>query len=644
VTVEGECGVDRLSSLFGALVTYLHGVVNPDICPGNWTLAVAALGVGVGLSPTVGVLVIAVLRRRVGSRYGVGGSSLMIAAGLLTAGLVPLLAFVATGRWFTSASGANAYVPYNIGDEPACDYIPEIKDLAGSTVRAAFDPDAPLRFGYALVLLALVPLISSMFVAAQARLVLRRGPSWPSKFFWLPWLAVAVLTAQVPFTVAGLLWVGAAAGSFVGIFVALLAGRPSREKVRSSLAARDAPPGGGGARVAAPQRSAIPPGTARLDAAGPDDAQPKLSERLAGRFAEREASPLVTTAAGAAALAPGPQAPVGPPDARAAAASGGPAPTRVSPTASPFLSPSAPPTPTMVAPAAPFSVARPGSGTRFRVIRRLGSGGFGRVWLAHDARFGHVVALKAAHAPDAETEQRIRREARALATVRHPHCVRIHDLVPAASDPGLSDMDGMVIVMGYVEGASLGELVRDRGLVDDLAAARMWTNVAGALDAAHRQGVLHRDVKPGNVVVDTGGLAHLIDFGIARTTGDATMTLAGFVLGTPDYLAPEVACGERATPASDAWQLAATVSYALTGHPPRGGHVDAVSGLRAAACGAALSHLPRRSAHLALLHAAMDNDPARRPPLPVVQRALEEWLRHAGTRSDGPVTAGPPAR
>ena len=270
-------------------------------------------------------------------------------------------------------------------------------------------------------------------------------------------------------------------------------------------------------------------------------------------------------------------------------------------------------------------------GPRFRPIRRLGSGGFGRVWLAHDNKLGHVVALKAAHAPDAETEKRLEREARALAAVRHPNCVRIYDLVPARSDPGLSEIDGMVIVMGYVEAMSLGDLVRDRGVLDDIAAARVWINLAGALDDAHSRGVMHRDVKPGNVVVDPHGVAHLIDFGIARKSGDATMTQTGFVLGTPDFLAPEIACGERASPASDSWQLAATISHALTGHPPRGGHADAVSGLRAAATGAPLTHLPRRTAHLALLRRRWTTTPARRPPLRDVQRALEEWLRRTAT-------------
>ena len=115
----------------------------------------------------------------------------------------------------------------------------------------------------------------------------------------------------------------------------------------------------------------------------------------------------------------------------------------------------------------------------------------------------------------------------------------------------------MVIVMEYVRGESLGELVRTRGVLDNIAAARVWSTIAGALDAAHGHGVLHRDVKPGNIVLDADGQAHLIDFGIARKSGDATLTATGFVLGTPDFLPPEVAAGSRTTQQSDSWQLAA---------------------------------------------------------------------------------------
>jgi serine/threonine protein kinase len=163
--------------------------------------------------------------------------------------------------------------------------------------------------------------------------------------------------------------------------------------------------------------------------------------------------------------------------------------------------------------------------------------------------------------------------------------------------------------------------------------------VAGALDDAHRNGVLHRDIKPGNIVVDPHGSPHLIDFGIARKQGDSTLAMAGYVLGTPDYLAPEVAAGQPATPASDGWQLAAAVSFGLCGQPPRGESQDAVAGLRAAASGAKPTHLPTRTAHLSLLKAALRTDPARRPELDTVQRKLDDWLRKQGARVDGPVTA-----
>lgn len=562
--------MDGLAALFAGLLTTLRGLVSADACLGAWPWAVTLLGVAVGLLPTAGVLVVAVLRRRVGSRYGFGESAVLISAGIISAGLLPLAVFTGSGEVFSSVakgapiSGIDAAAVKELGAR-TCIGGTQSKYLGSSTVSAAFNIDEPLQFGAAILLLGLVPLLVSAFVWGQARLVLRRGPAWPAKFFWIPVIALAVLTAGVPRGTAAHLWIGAAPGAFLGIFVALLAGAPSREAVR---------------------RSRATPVPARAPAGPPPEPRPQRQERQHPQ--ERQHDAPTTRQASPPARRPAP-------------------PTRVAPAPAPA-----------------------GGPPRFELIRRLGSGGFGRVWLAHDARIGQVIALKAAHAPDAETEERIRREAQALAAVRHPNCVRIYDLVPARSDPGLAELDGMVIVMGYVDGVSLGDMVRTRGLLDDVGAARVWMNLAGALDAAHQQGVMHRDVKPGNIVVDNAGAAHLIDFGIARKSGDSTMTQAGFVLGTPDYLAPEVACGERATPASDAWQLAATVSFALSGHPPRGGHDDAISGLRAAASGAPLSHLPKQTAHLALLQAAMDNDPARRPPLRVVQSALEDWLRRAG--------------
>ncbi|WP_308301109.1 MULTISPECIES: protein kinase [unclassified Crossiella] len=270
------------------------------------------------------------------------------------------------------------------------------------------------------------------------------------------------------------------------------------------------------------------------------------------------------------------------------------------------------------------------AGGRFRRLRKLGAGGFGQVWLAMDTSLGRTVAVKLAHAPDAETEQRMLREARALAAVRHPNCVRVYDVV--------EEPDGLAIVMEYIEGGTLADAVHNDGVIDDVSAARLWATMAGALADAHDQGVLHRDVKPANVVLDEGGTAHLIDFGIARSKGDSTLTATGMMMGTPDFIAPEVAAGASASPAADAWQLAATVSYALAAHPPRGVFETPVSALMAAAKGTPCSHLPQQSAHRHLLAAALDPDPRRRPTLAVVKTEVSAWLMRHGAVMDGPVS------
>lgn len=258
--------------------------------------------------------------------------------------------------------------------------------------------------------------------------------------------------------------------------------------------------------------------------------------------------------------------------------------------------------------------------SRFRRIRRLGAGGFGQVWLAMDTKLGRTVAVKVATAHNAETQQRIQREARALASVRHPNCVRIYDI--------LDDLDGggLAIVMEYVPGHPLGDLVRDNRMTD-ADAARLWHTLAGALNAAHGEGVLHRDVKPSNIIIADDGAPRLIDFGIARTTGDVTLTAAGVVVGTPDFLPPEIAAGRSPAPASDAWQLAAVVSFALTGSPPRGHSEGAVAAMLAAARGERCNQLPPVSAHRALLERSLDPNPATRPALPAVQAELNAWVR-----------------
>lgn len=289
--------------------------------------------------------------------------------------------------------------------------------------------------------------------------------------------------------------------------------------------------------------------------------------------------------------------------------------------------------PTAVAAAPPpvaAAAASTGSNGRFERIRRLGQGGFGTVWQARDTQLGRTVALKIAHVTDQDTEERMRREARALAMLSHPNCVRVYDLV--------EEHDGMALVMEYLEGRSLADTVDSGGALDDMSAGRLWATLAGALAAAHEKSVLHRDMKPSNVILDPQGMPHLIDFGIARSANDAKLTATGMMIGTPDYTAPEIAEGSTATPASDAWQLAATVSFALSGHPPRGTRETPMAALMAAARAEPASHLPRQSVHGRLLRASLDPQPRNRPTLAAVEREIGGWLSRIGASTDGPVT------
>ncbi|MGH3433334.1 MAG: serine/threonine-protein kinase, partial [Thermocrispum sp.] len=291
------------------------------------------------------------------------------------------------------------------------------------------------------------------------------------------------------------------------------------------------------------------------------------------------------------------------------------------------LAPSPPPAAAVVPAAIGGLPRRQG---RYRRVRKLGHGGMGTVWEAVDTQLDRRVALKIAHAPDSDTEQRMQREAKALALINHPNCVRVYDLV--------AEHDGLALVMEYLEGDALAFAVDTNGPIDDVAAARLWSTVASALLAAHDKGVLHRDVKPSNVIVDPRGLPHLIDFGIARSKGDSQLTATGMMIGTPDYTSPETANGAAASPASDAWQLAATVSYALTGHPPRGARENPMAALIAASRAEPPSELPERSVHARLLGAALDAHPRNRPTLQAVVREMNGWLAGAGESQDGPVT------
>ena len=202
---------------------------------------------------------------------------------------------------------------------------------------------------------------------------------------------------------------------------------------------------------------------------------------------------------------------------------------------------------------------------RYRPIRELGRGGMGAVWLAEDEVLGRHVALKrigllpGGSEPDLE---RAEREARLAAQLSHPHVVAVFNL--------LVDPETQVhwLVMEHVDGTNLSRLVRDEGPLAPDEAAPMLAQVADALVAAHDVGIVHRDVKPSNILVDRRRRAMLSDFGIARTQADPALTQTGLLTGSPAYLAPEVAAGERGDESADVWSLGATVFHVLAGRPP----------------------------------------------------------------------------
>ncbi len=200
---------------------------------------------------------------------------------------------------------------------------------------------------------------------------------------------------------------------------------------------------------------------------------------------------------------------------------------------------------------------------RYTLEREVGRGGMGAVWLGTDRVLGRQVALKRlGRPPGAGTTdfERAEREARLAARLNHPHVVAVFDLIEEGEEHWL--------VMEYVEGRTLSELVREEGALTPDEAAPLLRQAADALAAAHESGIVHRDVKPSNILVTAEGQVKLSDFGIARAEADASLTQTGLVTGSPAYLAPEVASGQMATPAADVWSLGATAYHALAGTPP----------------------------------------------------------------------------
>ncbi|MDP9386013.1 MAG: protein kinase, partial [Actinomycetota bacterium] len=202
---------------------------------------------------------------------------------------------------------------------------------------------------------------------------------------------------------------------------------------------------------------------------------------------------------------------------------------------------------------------------RYRLERRLGVGGMSTVQLAFDTRLERYVAVKllAEHlAEDPGFVARFRREALAAARLVHPNVVQVFDF-------GLDDASGrQFIVMEHVEGRSCAEILREHGHLDPESAVDILGQSCRGLDYAHRNGVVHRDVKPGNLLRSQDGVVKLADFGIAKASEQSDITRVGSVLGTAAYLAPEQARGETAGPPADFYALGVVAYQLLTGRLP----------------------------------------------------------------------------
>jgi eukaryotic-like serine/threonine-protein kinase len=257
---------------------------------------------------------------------------------------------------------------------------------------------------------------------------------------------------------------------------------------------------------------------------------------------------------------------------------------------------------------------------RYRLLAKLGHGGMGTVWRAKDETVDREVAVKEPRLPDhlPEREQgnafeRMRREARAAARLDHPSVVNVHDVAVVDGRPW--------IVMELVQGRSLGDALQE-GTLGAREAAKIGLEVLGALEAAHAAGILHRDVKPDNVLLGRYDRVVLTDFGIAQIEGETNLTDTGGFVGSPEFIAPERVLGQRPGPASDLWSLGVVLYAATEGVSPfRRSNTPATlqSVLNATPAPPAAAHGPLADA----INGLLQKDPARRPNAAQVRALLE---------------------
>ncbi|MFE9645137.1 protein kinase [Streptomyces sp. NPDC006365] len=256
---------------------------------------------------------------------------------------------------------------------------------------------------------------------------------------------------------------------------------------------------------------------------------------------------------------------------------------------------------------------------RYRLAERIGRGGMGTVWRAEDEVLGRQIALKQLHAHHhlsddelATLYERMRREARSAARIAHPNVVVVHDVV---DDGGLP-----CIVMEYVPSVTLGDVLKSDRTLSPEEAARIGLGMIAALRAAHAAGVLHRDVKPGNVLLASDDRVVLTDFGIAMTDGTSTLTKTGEMVGSIDYMAPERMRGLTPGPASDLWALGATLHQAMEGRPPF--RKDTAMETAYAIATDPLGPMTQAGPLEPLIGALLVKDPDERPSAEQTERAL----------------------
>ncbi|PXY19780.1 serine/threonine protein kinase [Prauserella coralliicola] len=260
---------------------------------------------------------------------------------------------------------------------------------------------------------------------------------------------------------------------------------------------------------------------------------------------------------------------------------------------------------------------------RYRLRSVLGSGAMGTVWAAHDEFLQRPVAVKEVRMPAGvppdqagEVRERTLREARAIAVLSHPNVIVLHDVVLEHGDP--------YVVMELLPSRSLAALLRAGRRLTVAQAAAVADAVAAALEAAHAAGITHRDVKPGNVLVAQDGRIKLTDFGIARNVSEVTMTHTGTMLGSPAFIAPEVASGGAVTYTADLWGLGATLFAATEGRPPYDVDGDPLETVSRVVHGEVPQPSPGPLA--ALVRGLMAKEPSERMSLSEVRRRLYPFL------------------